>query len=146
MAAVITMEKPVIVAVDDSREMLDILKSLVAGAGYRFFGASNASQCLRLVRDVEPDLILLDIQMPEVDGFELCRQIRAVEAMRNIPVAFVTARRTAQDVYCRGRQRLHHQAFRCQASHGAHRSVGEAEASLTAVKRAAARQGRRAFL
>jgi CheY-like chemotaxis protein len=98
MAAVITMEKPVIVAVDDSREMLDILKSLVAGAGYRFFGASNASQCLRLVRDVEPDLILLDIQMPEVDGFELCRQIRAVEAMRNIPVAFVTARRTAQDV------------------------------------------------
>jgi CheY-like chemotaxis protein len=45
-----------------------------------------------------PDLLFQDIQMPEVDGFELCRQIRAVEAMRNIPVAFVTARRTAQDV------------------------------------------------
>ena len=98
MTSVITMEKPVIVAVDDSREMLDILKSIIAGAGYRFFGASNAHQCLRLIRDVEPDLILLDIQMPEVDGFDLCRQIRAVEAWRNIPVAFVTARRTAQDV------------------------------------------------
>lgn len=98
MSAVITMEKPVIVAVDDSREMLDILKSLIAGAGYRFFGASNAHQCMRLVRDVEPDLILLDIQMPEVDGFDLCRQIRAVEAFRHTPVAFVTARRTAQDV------------------------------------------------
>ena len=94
----ITMEKPVIVAVDDSREMLDILKSLIAGAGYRFYGASTANQCMRLVRDVEPDLILLDVQMPEVDGFDLCRQIRAVEALRNTPVAFVTARRTAQDV------------------------------------------------
>jgi DNA-binding response OmpR family regulator len=98
MPAVITMEKPVVVAVDDSSEMLDILKSVIAGAGYRFFGASNAQQCMRLVRDVEPDLILLDIQMPETDGFDLCRQIRAVEAFRNIPVAFVTARRTAQDV------------------------------------------------
>jgi CheY-like chemotaxis protein len=98
MSAVITMEKPVIVAVDDSREMLDILKSLIAGAGYRFYGANNANQCMRLVRDVEPDLILLDIQMPETDGFDLCRQIRSVEALRHVPVAFVTARRTAQDV------------------------------------------------
>ncbi len=98
MAAVITLEKPVVVAVDDSREMLDILKNLIAGAGYRFYGASNADHCLRLVREVDPDLILLDVQMPETDGFELCRQIRAVEAWKNIPIAFVTARRTAQDV------------------------------------------------
>jgi DNA-binding response OmpR family regulator len=98
MPPVITMEKPVVVAVDDSREMLDILKSVIAGAGYRFFGAGTAAQCLRLVRDVEPDLILLDVQMPETDGFDLCRQIRAIEAFQNTPIAFVTARRTAQDV------------------------------------------------
>jgi DNA-binding response OmpR family regulator len=91
-------DKPVIIAVDDSREMLDILKTMVADAGYRFFGASTASQCLRLVGDVQPNLILLDIQMPGVDGFELCRQIRNVEAWRKIPIAFVTARHTAQDV------------------------------------------------
>ncbi|HEY1507075.1 MAG TPA: response regulator [Stellaceae bacterium] len=98
MASGAAHEKPVIVAVDDSREMLDILKNLIAGAGYRFFGASNAQQCMRLMRDVAPDLILLDIQMPEVDGFDLCRQIRAVEAWAHTPVAFVTARRSAQDV------------------------------------------------
>jgi DNA-binding response OmpR family regulator len=98
MASVITMEKPIVVAVDDSREMLDILKALVSENGYRFFGASGASQCLRLVRDVAPDMTLLDVQMPETDGFELCRQIRAIEACRNIPIAFVTARRTTQDV------------------------------------------------
>ena len=98
MSSVITMEKPVIVAVDNSREMLDILKSLIAGAGYRFYGASTANQCMRLVRDVEPDLILLDVQMPEIDGFDLCRQIRCIEALRHVPVAFVTARRTVQDV------------------------------------------------
>ena len=99
MASSITLEKPVIVAVDDSREMLDILKNVIVGAGgYRFFGAGNADQCMRLVRDVAPDLILLDIQMPEIDGFALCGQIRAVEACRHTPIAFVTARRTAQDV------------------------------------------------
>ena len=99
MASGITQEKPVILAVDDSSEMLDILKNVIAGAGgYRFFGAGNANQCMRLVRDVAPELILLDIQMPEVDGFELCRQIRALEACSRIPIAFVTARRTAQDV------------------------------------------------
>ena len=98
MAQAATTEKPVILAVDDSSEMLDILKNVIAGVGYRFFGASNANQCLRLVRDVAPDLILLDIQMPEIDGFELCRQLRALEACRHTPVAFVTARRTAQDV------------------------------------------------
>jgi DNA-binding response OmpR family regulator len=98
MASAITMERPVILAVDDSSEMLDILKNLVAGAGYRFYGASNANQCMRLVRDIQPDLILLDIQMPEIDGFELCRQIRALQACQRTPIAFVTARRTAHDV------------------------------------------------
>ena len=98
MASAVTIEKPVVLAVDDSTEMLDILKNLIAGAGYRFYGASNATQCMRLVRDIQPDLILLDIQMPEVDGFELCRQIRALQACQHTPVAFVTARRTTQDV------------------------------------------------
>ena len=98
MASAGTMEKPVILAVDDSSEMLDILKSVIAGAGHRFYGASNADQCMRLVRDIAPHLILLDIQMPEIDGFNLCRQIRALEACRRTPIAFVTARRTAQDV------------------------------------------------
>jgi DNA-binding response OmpR family regulator len=98
MASAITMERPVILAVDDSSEMLDILKNLVAGAGYRFYGASNANQCMRLVRDIQPDLVLLDIQMPEIDGFELCRQIRALRACQRTPIAFVTARRTAHDV------------------------------------------------
>jgi two-component system OmpR family response regulator len=95
---VLHTDKPVVVAVDDSHEMLDIIKTIVADAGYRFFGASTPHQCLRLVGDVQPNLILLDIQMPEVDGFELCRQIRNVEAWHKIPIAFVTARRTAQDV------------------------------------------------
>lgn len=98
MAPSMNENKPVIVAVDDSREMLDILKTVVADAGYRFLGAGGAKQCMRLVADVRPDLILLDIQMPETDGFELCRQIRQVESWRDVPVAFLTARRTAQDV------------------------------------------------
>ena len=88
----------IVLAVDDSREMLDIFKTILVAAGYRFLGASGAKQGLRLIGEVQPHLILLDIQMPEMDGFEMCRQIRVVEAWKNIPVAFVTARRTAADV------------------------------------------------
>jgi DNA-binding response OmpR family regulator len=94
-----TEAKPkVVLAVDDSRDMLDIVKAVLVDAGYRFFGAGGARQGLRLIGEVEPDLILLDIQMPEMDGFEMCRQIRATEAWKHIPVAFLTARHTAQDV------------------------------------------------
>jgi DNA-binding response OmpR family regulator len=91
-------EPKIVLAVDDSREMLDILKTVLVDAGYRFFGAGGAKQCMRLIAEIKPSLILLDIQMPEMDGFELCRQIRAVEAWKNIPIAFLTARRSAQDV------------------------------------------------
>lgn len=98
LAPRIAENKPIVVAVDDSREMLDILKTVVVDAGYRFLGADSAKQCLRLVGDIRPDLILLDIQMPETDGFVLCRHIRDIDAWHNVPVVFLTARRTAQDV------------------------------------------------
>lgn len=98
MAVLYGDSKPVIVGVDDSREMLDLLKTLICNEGYRFVGANSAQQCFRLVGDLQPDLILLDIQMPEIDGFELCRRIRKIEAWRSIPIAFLTARRTAEDV------------------------------------------------
>ena len=87
-----------IMAVDDSAEVLAILNGIIAQQGYRFVCARIAEQCLRLIQESRPDLIFLDINMPEMDGFELCRRIRSMPENAKTPIAFLTSRNTTEDV------------------------------------------------
>jgi len=87
-----------VLAVDDAPENLFLLQSVVKAGGYSFMSARSGSECLTLLTRVQPRLILLDVEMPVMDGFETCRQIRAIPALRSIPVAFLTARKTVEDV------------------------------------------------
>ena len=87
-----------VLGVDDAPENLLILKAVLGAAGYAFVGVSNGPECIALVLRGAPKLILLDIQMPEMDGFAVCRKLRTVPAGKHVPVAFLTARKTAQDV------------------------------------------------
>jgi len=88
----------VIIGVDDTPENLMLLGHVVAAAGYTFFSASSGTECLILLSRIEPRLILLDVQMPGMDGFETCRQIRNDVRLRHVPVAFLTSRQTPADV------------------------------------------------
>ncbi len=88
----------VILGVDDAPENLILLKGAVTAGGYSFVGAKSGIECLSLLVRVVPRLILLDIEMPEMDGFEVCRRIRMDGNLRSVPVAFLTARKTAEDV------------------------------------------------
>jgi two-component system, OmpR family, response regulator len=88
----------VIIGVDDTPENLTLLGHVVAAAGYTFFSAPGGAECLALLSRIEPKLILLDIQMPGMDGFETCRQIRREARLRHVPVAFLTSRKTTEDV------------------------------------------------
>ena len=88
----------IVLGVDDAPENLMLLQAAVRAGGYSFMGAESGSKCLSLLNRFQPRLILLDIEMPEMDGFEACRQIRAIPAWRHIPVAFLTARKAAEDV------------------------------------------------
>ena len=87
----------VVLGVDDSPEDLGLLNLILMGAGYSFV-ASEPAECFNLVLRCAPRLILLDIQMPQLDGFEACRRLRSMPEARNIPIAFLTARKTRDDV------------------------------------------------
>jgi two-component system sensor histidine kinase/response regulator len=87
-----------VVGVDDSCENVLLLQAVIKAAGYTFPSASSGAECLTLLTQAEPRLILLDIEMPEMDGFETCRRLRHVDKLAHVPVAFLTARRMAEDV------------------------------------------------
>lgn len=84
-----TNEKKVILAVDDSPENLDVLKSLLT-PDYTVKAAINGMMALKIAGKSPPDAILLDVRMPGMDGFEVCRKLKQEESTREIPVIFVT--------------------------------------------------------
>ncbi len=80
-----------ILVVDDAQENLRLLRDMLTEAGYRVRLASDGELALRSVQAKPPALILLDIRMPGMDGFEVCRRLKANEATRAIPVIFASA-------------------------------------------------------
>ncbi|MEN8172345.1 MAG: response regulator, partial [Chloroflexota bacterium] len=90
--------KPVdILVVDDTVENLKILTALLISKGYNPRPVNNGQLALRAVRAAAPDLVLLDIRMPDMDGFEVCRQLKANPATSSIPVIFISAQHDIQD-------------------------------------------------
>ncbi len=85
-----------ILVVDDSTENLDILVSLFKD-DYMVAAARDGEKCLKMAEKHPPDLILLDIIMPEMDGYEVCRRLKENDVTRNIPVIFITALSEALD-------------------------------------------------
>jgi len=89
---------PRILIVDDNPENLDILRTRLAIHGYEILMADNGEEALALVREQQPDLILLDVMMPKMDGFEVCRRLRADPALPFMPIILVTARADSKDI------------------------------------------------
>ena len=81
-----------ILLVDDEPDILEILKYNLKKEGYEVFVASNGVEGLEIARRELPQLIVLDVMMPEMDGIETCREIRAHEGLENVLVAFLSAR------------------------------------------------------
>jgi PleD family two-component response regulator len=82
---------PNILAVDDTRPNLRLLVGILAEGGYKVRPAANGRMALEAAKVEPPDLILLDIMMPEMNGFEVCRQLKADERTRDIPIIFISA-------------------------------------------------------
>jgi CheY-like chemotaxis protein len=87
-----------ILIVDDKTANLDLLREMLAPLGYQIYFATSGAKALDIAAGVQPDLVLLDVMMPDLDGFETCRRFKGDAALREIPVIFVTARTDVEDL------------------------------------------------
>lgn len=83
--------RPTVMIVDDEARNCKLLKGMLAGQNYRIHTFQNGRNALRSIETVAPDIILLDIMMPGIDGFEVCRRLKQDEKTQAIPVVMVTA-------------------------------------------------------
>jgi two-component system, cell cycle response regulator len=94
---VLAAEPGRILVVDDNQDNIEIIATRLRFRGYEILEASDGEQALRLVRDEAPDLILLDVMLPDIDGYEISRRIKGADDLPFIPIILVTARDSTQD-------------------------------------------------
>lgn len=84
--------------VDDTPENLDVLNHILKPLNYNIAIAQDGEQAIKVAMHFNPDLILLDIMMPGIDGFETCRRLKKIDELKDVPVIFVTAKNSAEDI------------------------------------------------
>src|SRR5437667_11150182 len=93
------MQNPTrILIVDDNETNRDILMTRLALHGYDLAQAADGEQALAMARELLPDLILLDVMMPKLDGIEVCRRLKGDPAMPFTPIILVTAKSDTKDI------------------------------------------------
>lgn len=90
-------EKKRILCIEDEAEMIDLTRLVLEREGFEVLGAVGGSQGLEIVKREKPDLVLLDLMMPDIDGWEVYRQMKADEDSAQIPVIVVTAKAQSID-------------------------------------------------
>jgi len=92
-----TERKYKIVCIEDEPEMIDLVKLILERENFEVIGAMGGKEGIALIHQEKPDLILLDLMMPEMDGWEVYRQVRADYRTKDIPVIVVTAKAQSID-------------------------------------------------
>ena len=86
------MSEPLILVVEDDRNLAKLLKYNLEKASYKCFLAESGEDALQLLAEKDVDLVLLDIMLPGIDGFEVCRKIRQHQLYRDLPIVMLTAK------------------------------------------------------
>jgi len=89
--------KKSILCIEDEPEMIDLIRLILSRKGFEVIGAASGMDGLDIIRKKNPDLLLLDLMMPGMDGWEVYQQIKADEKTRDIPVIVVTAKAQSID-------------------------------------------------
>jgi DNA-binding response OmpR family regulator len=99
MSALLHPHRGRVLLVDDDPDLLDLSSLVLSRAGFSVHEAGNASECLDSIHAERPDLILLDINLPDLNGLDLCRRIKADPATANIPVVHLSGERLESDEF-----------------------------------------------
>ena len=83
------MKSDLILIVDDNQKNIQVLGTLLSSHNYKIIVANNGVQALKIIDKYLPDLILLDINMPEMDGFEACKILKSQENTKEIPIILI---------------------------------------------------------
>jgi len=87
----------IVVCIEDEPEMIDLFKLILTRRGFEVIGANGGRQGLELVKEIKPDLVLIDLMMPDMDGWEVYQNLKANELTQDIPVIVVTAKAQSID-------------------------------------------------
>lgn len=90
-------DKQRILCIEDEAEMIDLMRLILERKGFEVLGAVGGQEGLDAVRREKPDLVLLDLMMPDVDGWEVYRQMKSDKELQDIPVVVVTAKAQSID-------------------------------------------------
>jgi twitching motility two-component system response regulator PilG len=99
----VAVAKKKILIVEDEESLLKLESILLTSKGYEVQGVGDGRAALEAISRSKPDLVLLDIMLPEIDGFEVCRRIKEDDETRHIPVIMLTAKKSREDM-ARGEQ------------------------------------------
>lgn len=91
-------KQPLILIVDDVAKNLQLLGNILRKENYNIAAANNGKQAIAIAIDIKPDLILLDVMMPEMDGFEACSKLKNMPGTKDIPIIFLTAKVETEDI------------------------------------------------
>ena len=87
-----------VLVIDDSALSRSTMETMLAARGYQVTLASNGEDGLKLVPDLKPDLVLIDVVMPQLNGWETCQRLRAVPSGEAVPIIVVTSKNTPHDM------------------------------------------------
>src|SRR3989449_6841224 len=88
---------PVVLAVDDDPAVLRVIEALLTRNGYMVKTASTGAEALKILSQIVPAVLILDVMMPEISGYDLCYLVKSEERLKKVPVIFLTARGAPQD-------------------------------------------------
>jgi DNA-binding response OmpR family regulator len=91
------MFNKVVLAIDDDTDMLTLINTMLKFEGYAVLKASSVESALHLIQSFSPNLFIVDVLMPDMDGFELCERIRRMPHTANVPIIILTALNTTKN-------------------------------------------------
>lgn len=87
-----------ILVAEDERDIRELISLTLTFAGHSVTQAANGEEALNMATQVQPDLIMMDVRMPKMTGYEACRQIKQVDALRSTPVVFLSAKGQDEEI------------------------------------------------